>query len=126
MKVRDNSWQILWFLLYLDPVYESDRRKLEDVLDCVEGGCSSPVIYFEMCSALNTSAGALREITPAIIRCLHWGCENEFLSKELALRYVYLAGRSKEFNKVVLERYDKYICEIFLMTKCLQEYAECI
>ncbi|MDY5181851.1 DUF5717 family protein [Butyribacter sp.] len=99
---EDNSWQILWFLLYLDPVYESDRRKLEDVLDCVEGGCSSPVIYFEMCSALNTSAGALREITPAIIRCLHWGCENEFLSKELALRYVYLAGRSKEFNKVVL------------------------
>ena len=23
---EDNSWQILWFLLYLDPVYESDRR----------------------------------------------------------------------------------------------------
>ena len=99
---EDNSWQILWFLLYLDPVYESDRRKLEDVLDCVEGGCSSPVIYFEMCSALNTSAGVLRELTPAIIRCLHWGCENEFLSKELALRYIYLAGRSKEFNKVIL------------------------
>ena len=134
-EIEDNSWQVLWFLLYLDPVYESDRRKLEDVLICVEGGCSSPVIYFEMCSALNSSAGTLRELTPGIIRCLHWGCENKFLSKELALRYIYLASRSKEFNKVVLrdmiKTYENFsedevlaaICRMLMRGQLINEEA---
>lgn len=134
-EIEDNSWQILWFLLYLDPVYESDRRKLEDVLDCVEGGCSSPVIYFEMCSALNSSAGILRVLTPGIVRCLHWGCENDFLSKELALRYIYLAGRSKEFNKIILrdmistyERFEEdevlaSICRMFMRGQIINSEA---
>lgn len=134
-EIEDNSWQVLWFLLYFDPVYESDRRKLEDVLICVEGGCSSPVIYFEMCSALNSSAGTLRELTPGIIRCLHWGCENKFLSKELALRYIYLASRSKEFNKVVLrdmiKTYESFsedevlaaICRMLMRGQLINEEA---
>lgn len=134
-KKKDDSWQIFWFLLYLDPVYESDKRKLEETLDKLKSGCSSPLLYIEVCDVLNTSPAFLMEVNDEVIRCLHWGCREKYLDKELALRYVYLAGRLKNYSPVILDDlcyiYDRYkedetlaaICRTLMKGQCTSEEA---
>ena len=119
---KDDSWQILWFMLYLDPVYEYDRRKFDDVLTALSTGCNSPVLYMEICDVLNAVPELLKELNPAVIRCLHWGCREKYVDKELALRYVYLAGRLKNYSRIIFEDlcaiYDRYKEEETLAVIC--------
>ena len=134
-KKKDDSWQVFWFLLYLDPVYESDKKKLEDTLDILKKGCSSPLLYIEVCDVLNSSPALFKELNGELIRCLHWGCREKYLDKELALRYVYLAGRVKNYSGIILNDlcsiYERYkedetlaaICRTLMKGQCTTEEA---
>lgn len=94
----EHSWQIMWFLLYLDPEYQPDRRKLSEIIEQLKSGCHSPILYLEVCNILNEMPGFLKELTPELGEAIHWGCKKNYLEKELALRYVYLAGRQKHYS----------------------------
>ncbi len=100
----DSNWKLLWFLLYLSPVYQqSDRKKYDDILAQLERGCHSPVMFLEICSLLNDTPELLVELSPGLCEAVHWGCKQEYISKDAALRFCYLAGKLREYSKVVRE-----------------------
>ncbi len=98
---KEHSWQVLWFLFYLDGSY-TERAKLESIFSHLREGCHSPVFYLEVCNIFNDSPEKLNELNMEIVACLHWGCTNDYLEKELVLRYTYLASRLKSYSKLVL------------------------
>ncbi len=57
-----------------------------------------------------------------IVQALHWGCKNHFIEKETALRYVYLAGRLRQYSAGVLEDmtllYERYPEDEILTVIC--------
>lgn len=119
---KDHSWQILWFLFYLDNVLETDRVKYERIMEHLKSDCHSPVVYFEICSMLNDAPEKLRELSKEVIACLHWGCRNDYLEEELVMRYAYLAGRMKNYSELVLSDlhllYKKYDDDSILSSIC--------
>ena len=111
-KADKTNWKLLWFLLYLDPSYRSERRKYDRLLKQLERNCYSPILYLEVCSIVNDSPDLLMTLTDGLLRALHWGCRQGFLEKEAALRYCYLSGKLRDFSNVVwkdMEQiYEKY------------------
>jgi len=99
---KEHSWQVLWFLFYLDNVFETDRIKFEGIMEHLRAGCHSPVLYLEVCNILNDSPEKLHELNTEVVACLHWGCVNDYLEKELVMRYAYIAGRVKNYSRIVL------------------------
>ncbi len=132
---KEHSWQLLWLLLYLDDGYGSDRKKFEDISAHLREGCRSPLMYFEICSILNDSPERLTDLNPQLIQCLHWGCSNNYLEKETALRYAYHAGRLKYFSELILgdltKLYERYpedeilsvICGMYMKGQMTSEEA---
>lgn len=107
------DWKILWYLLYLDKRYDRNRKqKLKDILEHLRQGCHSPVLYLEAAAIYNEEAALLTELDEAAIQVVNWAIKSDYLNKEAAAQYIYLAGRKKSFHRLVyrgLERlYDKY------------------
>lgn len=100
---QGKHWQAMWFLLYLDPELGQAKRKLNAVMDQLEEGCCSPVMYLEACQVLNESPQYVTKLKPQMEEILHWGCKKQYLTKELALRYVYLAGKRKSYSARMLQ-----------------------
>ena len=119
---KDNSWQLLWFLFYLDNKYETDKMKFEGILSQLRAGCHSPVLYIEICNIFNDTPDKLNELNMEIVACLHWGCANDYLEKELVLRYTYLASRLKNYSMLILSDlcrlYEKYGDDEILAAIC--------
>jgi len=119
---KEHSWQLLWFLFYLDGEYAADRVKLESILEQLREGCHSPVLYLEVCNIFNDTPERLIELNMEIVACLHWGCANDYLERELVLRYTYLAGRLKNYSGMVLSDlctlYKKYNDDEILIAIC--------
>lgn len=101
---------------------ESPRRKYGELQEKLGRGCISPAVYQEMCRLLNRAPGLLMELTAEVERCLHWGCQNGCLNRELALRYSMLAGRHKSFSRILLEDmrllYESYPGDDLLQIIC--------
>ncbi len=119
---KDHSWQVLWFLFYLDNVMETDRVKYDNIMEHLKSGCHSPVIYLEICNMFNDTPDRLHELNAGVIACLHWGCRNDYLEKNLVMRYAYLAGRMKNYSSLVLSDlrllYEKYNDDSILSAIC--------
>ena len=114
--------QVLWCLLYLDPELQSEKKKFTTILEQLTDGCYSPIFYLEICQILNDTPKYLTELSEVIVQALHWGCKNHFIEKETALRYVYLAGRLRQYSAGVLEDmtllYDRYPEDEILTVIC--------
>ncbi len=98
---QTRKWQILWMLLYLDKKYEIAEVKLQAILEQLEAGCYSPVLYYELCTLYNQEPIRLKELTRENIAALHWGIKMNYISENLALQYVLLAGKMSKFHKIV-------------------------
>ncbi len=120
-KDREN-WKFLWYLLYLSPAYQSERRKYEDIVKQLEFGCHSPILFLEVCSILNDAPELLTELTKGLCEAIHWGCKHKFIAKETALRYSYLAGKLRDYSNVVRKDlcsfYEQYGDEEILTSLC--------
>ena len=114
--------QVLWCLLYLDQELQSEKKKFTTILEQLTDGCYSPIFYLEICQILNDTPKYLTELSEVIVQALHWGCKNHFIEKETALRYVYLAGRLRQYSAGVLEDmtllYERYPEDEILTVIC--------
>ena len=79
-KDRDN-WKLLWFLLYLSPAYQMERKKFEEIVVQLDRTCHSPVLFVEVCSILNDTPTLLTELTPGICEAIHWGSKKRYVDK---------------------------------------------
>lgn len=97
------DWRLLWFLIYLSPSYRSERKKYEDIMKQLQYSCHSPILFLEVCSILNDMPELMTELTQGLCMAIHWGVKQKFVEKEVALRFCYLAGRMREYSKIVCQ-----------------------
>lgn len=96
------DWRILWFLLFTDKRYERNRNyKLADIKEQFNGGCSSPILYYEAVCIFNEEPYLLRELTDFEIQVMNFGIKNDCIPIDLVLQYTYLANKLKFFNPIV-------------------------
>lgn len=116
------NWKLLWFLLYLSPEYQLERKKYEEIVVQLGRNCHSPVMFVEICSILNDAPGLLTELTPGVCEAIHWGSKKQFVEKDVALRYGYLAGRLRNYSEAVLKDlcrfYEQFQDEEMLSSIC--------
>lgn len=121
-KKEPENWMLLWFLLYLSPGYQVEKKKYDALLEQFDRECHSPVLFIELCSILNENPDYLVELTPGICEAVHWGCKQKYIEKELAMRFCYLAGRRKQYSKYVVRDlcsfYEEYGEEEILSSIC--------
>ena len=107
------DWKILWFLLYTDKRYEKNKaQKLNDIREQYEAGCRSPILYYEALLIYNEEPYHLRDLNDFEIQIMNFGIKNDLVSKDTALQYTYLAGRRKNYQRLIFRSlaalYDKY------------------
>ncbi len=111
-RTQEPKMFYFWLLLFVDPVYTEDKMALyRELSQMFHEGENSPIIYFELCNLLNSNPMLLKKLTEFEIISIKWGLRHKFISDEVLLEFVKLAGRNKEFNKqifdVLKEIYDK-------------------
>lgn len=112
-KQNKKEWALLWFLLFLDEKYEQEsKEKLAAVEEQFAAGCTSPVLYYEVCNSINQDPTLLIELTPCVIQAIHMGIKMWLFSETVAIQYAYIAERMKMYNGLVLSDlvafYGKY------------------
>ena len=111
-RTQEPKMFYFWLLLFVDPVYTEDKMALyRELAQMFYEGENSPIIYFELCNLLNSNPMLLKKLTDFEITSIKWGLRHKFISDEVLLEFVKLAGRNKDFNKqifdVLREIYDK-------------------
>lgn len=118
----NHTWQIFWLLLYLDKKYENSQFKVREILQHIEDGCHSPILYYEAVSVMNREPKLLHEMSQEMILCVNWAIKNNCLQLEAALHFTYLAGRMKKFHPLVFhcmeKLYETYRHDEMLGTIC--------
>ncbi|MBO4864398.1 MAG: hypothetical protein J5517_08525 [Eubacterium sp.] len=106
-----------WLLLFVDETLNEDKAALyRELSQMFNEGSNSPILYFELCNLLNSNPMLLKKLTPYEILSIKWGLRNKFVSDDVLLEFVKLAGKNKDFDKrifaVLREIYDKNEAEL--------------
>lgn len=116
-RTQEPKMFFFWLLLFVDPVYSEDKNALYNELqEMYDQGENSPIIYFELCDILNQNPMMLKELTPFVITGIKWGMRNKYISDDVLIEFVKLAGKNKTFNKQIFDVlrhiYDKNVEEL--------------
>ena len=116
-RTQEPKMFYFWLLLFVDQTYAEDKLALyRELAQMYNEGENSPIIYFELCNLFNSNPMLLKKLTPYEITTIKWGLRNKYISDEVLLEFVKLAGKNKDFNKqifsVLREIYDKNETEL--------------
>ena len=92
------SWKILWMLFYLDSSYEEDPEGKLSLIEeeFFEGGCTSPVMYFEALELFRADAERIATANEFEIQVLYFGARYDYLNLEIC----------GQLTKIILELGD--------------------
>ncbi len=115
-----------WLLLFVDKTYTEDKAALyRELSQMYDDGENSPIIYFELCNLFNSNPMLLKKLSSCEITAMKWGLRNKYISDEVLLEFVKLAGKNKDFNKqifdVLREIYDKNEYELRIERRKIAE-----
>ena len=97
-----SSPKILWFLLYLDKRYlHHPRTAIDEMMVHLHAGYASPVFYFEILKRLENIPESIPELTDEYISVFAYGAKTGYLSEAVKRRFVFLAGRLKQYHPLV-------------------------
>ena len=116
-RTQEPKMFYFWLMLFVDPTYNEDKNALyRELSQMYNEGENSPIIYFELCNLLNANPMLLKKLTPYEITTIKWGLRNKYISDDVLIEFVKLAGKNKDFNKqifdVLREIYDKNETEL--------------
>ena len=117
-KYFDNghdSWRILWILFYLDADQDKNKSiKLARLKDMYHKGCTSPVMYYEALTILNSVPVLLRVLNEFELQVIRFGCRHDVINEDLADYISDLVAEEKVAGMECLdilmslnERFDK-------------------
>lgn len=111
-RTQEPKMFYFWLLLFVDSTYNEDKSALyRELSQMFDEGENSPIIYFELCNLFNANPMLLKKLTEYEITAIKWGLRHKFISDEVLLEFVKLAGKNKEFDRqifeVLREIYDK-------------------
>lgn len=97
-----NNPQLLLSLLYLGSSYFEDKKKvLLEISSHFLAGVNSPYLYFEALKILNENPSFLTSLGEFEIQLINFAIKYNYMSRELAFQFVYLASKEKNYNKLI-------------------------
>ena len=125
-RTEDPKMFYFWLLLFVDENLNDDKSAFTgELVQMYNEGENSPIIYFELCNLLNSNPMMLKKLTDYEITTIKWGLRNKFISDDVLLEFVKLAGKNKDFDKrifdVLREIYDKNETELRVERRRLAE-----
>lgn len=112
-EAGNDSWKLLWILLYLDPIYENNiSMKVLRIKEQFLNGMRSPLLYFEALSSFEKVPEILRVMDEFEIQVLNFGVKNDFINRRLAMQINDITCTERRFNQSILNiliyLYEKY------------------
>ena len=96
-RTQEPKMFYFWLLLFVDATYNEDKSALyRELSQMFDEGENSPIIYFELCNLFNANPMLLKKLTEYEITAIKWGLRHKFISDEVLLEFVKLAGKNKE------------------------------
>ncbi|MFA9464267.1 MAG: DUF5717 family protein [Velocimicrobium sp.] len=87
-----DSWQLLWFLLYLDDQYQKNpEKKWEVIAHCIDVGANSPILFYEACICLESDRKARVYFQKSLHKILAFGIKTNCLSNDLKDLFCFLS-----------------------------------
>lgn len=122
-KQDKERWEILWFLLFLDEKYDREpKEKLQAIEAQYELGCTSPVLYYEVCNLFQNDPTLLTELTPCVVQTINMGVKQDMVSAAMAVQYAALAEQEKGYNRIIMSNlvtlYEKFMDRSILAAIC--------
>ncbi|MCR4651569.1 MAG: DUF5717 family protein [Lachnospiraceae bacterium] len=119
------NWRLAWVLMNLTPgMKEGTSARYSFMMDILNRGCISPLMYVEILDTLNANPSLLTGLDEKIIRVLYFGVCNGAVSEQLALQMAYQAERMKTYNKLIVTAlgliYGIYESDEILKSICVQ------
>lgn len=119
---REETFEYLWYLLYLDDSYDDKKIRESILLEQLDKGINSPILYYEIISYYNKYPTSLKEITKELIKVFHWGIKMNYIQYDLMLQYVLLVRKISAFKRIIYKDlsslYYKYKTDEILHTIC--------
>ena len=111
-RTQEPKMFYFWLLLFVDKVFHEDKNALyRELTEMYNEGENSPLIYFELSNILNANPMLLKKLSELEITTIKWGLRNKYISDDVLLEFVKLAGKKKDFNKqifdILRQIYDK-------------------
>lgn len=107
-KHNPDSWRIAWLLLYLsDELSNLPAAKLQLLERQFDRGGVSRVLYIEALQILNNTPTLLRRIGRFEEQVLYYGITREYLSPEVAERFLEILDARKEYSPVLCMTLEK-------------------
>ncbi|MBO5550540.1 MAG: hypothetical protein J5966_01155 [Lachnospiraceae bacterium] len=108
----DESWRILWILIYLDETIKmSPERERALIEDQVMRGMRSPVMYLEAYSILSNDPSFIKKLSDFEINVLGFAVRRGLLKKEIADQVAILSQRMRGFDPRVIKIMGAYFNE---------------
>lgn len=106
---RPDDWKIRWVSLYLlEDDLDGQGGRLKAVLDQIDRGCTSPVMYLEGALEIRKAPFSLHEITPAMRQVLNFAAGNDLLTDQLYLQIASLEKRRPQFDRIIFRVLEQY------------------
>jgi len=107
-KERKDNWRIFWFLLNVDKnlMNNAEDRYLA-IREILKTGVRSSLLYYEMAVIYKAHPYFMDELDSETIAVLNWCLKEDFVTKELVERFVFLAGKLKNFHPLVFSNLEK-------------------
>lgn len=101
-RMDSQNFKILWFWLYTDKKFESNKgQALELLREQFYKGSRSPYLYLEALLIYRDSPVLLSELGSFETQVLLFGAKENYIEGELAGQFAYLAGKKREFSRKV-------------------------
>lgn len=98
-----DSWQLLWFLLYLGDSYDTNpEKKWLELAQCIDDGANSPIIYYEACVCLEDNMKARTYFSKSLHKILAFGVKMNVLSEELTDLFCFLSEQEKKVSPWIM------------------------
>lgn len=99
-----DDWRILWLRLYVDSSFGHNQSiRLMRIKEAFHRGCTSPVMYFEALSVMNSQPALVRVLDRFELQVLGFGCRNGAVEEKLALHIAELAASDKNASPAKLD-----------------------
>ncbi len=103
-----DDWRILWIRFYVDSAFGHNQSiKLLRIKEAFHKGCTSPVMYMEALSVMNSQPVLVRVLDRFELQVIGFGCRRDAVEEKLALHVAELALSDKNVSAAKLSLLKK-------------------
>lgn len=97
---KEDSMILLWVQLQMDGAFRHAPSKAVFMMEeQFDKGCRSPLLYLEAWNYVSADMSLLHRISRFWVQVFLYAGKNGLLTEELVMRFAYLAGYEKSFNR---------------------------